>query len=77
MLPKDGDLSDVRNWRSIAILPILYKAFAKIFYFRLSPQVFRCQSFDQHAFALGVRIEDALLCAEVAIENALEYHMPL
>ena len=35
MLPKDGDLSDVGNWRPIAILPILYKVFAKMLYFRL------------------------------------------
>ena len=36
MLPKDGDLSDVANWRPIATLPILYKIFAKMLYYHLN-----------------------------------------
>lgn len=37
MLPKSGDLKNVSNWRPIDILPILYKIFAKMLYYRLVP----------------------------------------
>ena len=77
MLPKDGDLSKESNWRPIAILPILYKAFARLLYNRISPPLLSAQSWDQHAFTSGIRIEDALVCAEMAIEYALEFNSPL
>ena len=77
MLPKTGNLNDVANWRPIAILPILYKIFAKLVYQRISPRLFLNQSADQHAFTPSIRIEDALLCAEVTIEYSLEFQQPL
>ncbi len=40
MLPKTGDLSDIANWRPIAILPILYKIFARLIYNRISSVLF-------------------------------------
>ena len=46
-------------------------------YHRLSPILFQRQSHDQHAFTPGVRIEDALVSAEIVIEQSLEFHMPL
>jgi hypothetical protein len=46
MLPKDDDLSKVSNWRSIAILPIRYKLFARMIYNRIAPMIFRGQSRD-------------------------------
>ena len=46
MLPKDGDLSDVSNWRPIATLPILYKIFAKILYYHLNSELLTPQSYD-------------------------------
>ena len=55
----------------------MYKAFARMLYNRLSPKLFRSQSWDQHAFTPGIRIEDALLCAEASIEYSLEYQVPL
>ena len=65
------------NWRPIAILPTLYKLFAKLLYIRLSPVLFQHQSFDQHAFIPGRRIEDAHLCAEIITEYALEFQLPI
>ena len=38
MLPKDGDLNKLTNWRPIAILSIFYKKNAKLVYNRISPQ---------------------------------------
>ena len=46
-------------------------------YQRISPVLFRHQSNDQHGFTPQVRIEDALLCAEQAIEYSLEFSDPL
>ena len=77
MLPKDGDLSSVSNWRPIAILPVIYKLFARFLYNRISPQLFRAQSRDQHAFTPQVPIEDALFCTELSIEYALEFQTSL
>ena len=77
MLPKSGDLSPVTNWRPIAILSGMYKAFARLLYNRLAPTLVRFQSWDQHAFTPGIRIEDAIFCAEVASEYALEHRIPL
>ena len=77
MLPKSGDLTKVSNWRPIAILPILYKIFARLVYNRISPVLFQHQSRDQHAFTPFVRIEDALLCAECSIQYALEFNVLL
>ena len=77
MLPKSGDLTQVSNWRPSAILPILYKVFARMVYDRISARLFEYQSRDQHAFTPSVRIEDALLCAETSIQYALEFNVPL
>ena len=77
MLPKSGNLADSSNWRPIAILPIFYKLFARMIYNRISPTLLAHQSEDQHAFTPGVRIEDALLCAEIAVEHSLEFNVPL
>ena len=32
MLPKEGDVTQVKNWWPIAILPIMYKLFARLLY---------------------------------------------
>ena len=35
MLPKSGDLKDASNWRPIAMVPVLYKVFARLLYQRI------------------------------------------
>ena len=77
MLPKDGDTRQLKNWRPIAILPIMYKLFARLLYSRISPTLFGWQSEHQHAFTLDKRIEDALLYAELVVEYALEFNTPV
>ena len=77
MLPKDGDLGELSNWRPIALLPIFYKVFSKLVYNRISIQLFQYQSWDQHGFTPGIRIEDALLCAEVVLEYHEEFTLPI
>ena len=39
--------------------------------------MFQRQSSDQYGFTLGKRIEDGLLCAEVAIEHHQEFNLEL
>lgn len=77
MLPKDGKLSECANWRPIEILPTLYKLISRMVYERISPRFLAYQSVDQHAFTRGIRIDDALLCAEASIESSFEFNMPL
>ena len=77
MLPKDGDLNELKNCRPIALLPIFHKIFSKLIYNCISSYLFSQQSFDQHGFTPGIRIEDALLCAEVVIEHHLEFNLEL
>ena len=55
----------------------MYKIFSKLLYNRIAPILLRGQSHDQHAFTPDVRIEDALLCAEIIIGNAQEFELPL
>ena len=53
MLPKSGNLELVSNWRPIAILPILYKVFAKMLYYRLSPILEKHQA-DDHVYDTSI-----------------------
>ena len=70
MLSKDGDLSEIYNCRPIAILSIFYTVCSKLVYNLISSLLFQYQSWEQHGLIPDIRIEDALLCAEVV----LEYH---
>ena len=72
MLPKEGDLNELSSCRPIALLHIFYNVFSRLIYNRIYFHLFSYQSFDQVEFTPGIRIEDALLCAEVAIEHHLE-----
>ena len=75
MMPKDGDTTQMKNWRPIAILPIMYKLLARLVYNRNALTLFFWQSEEQHAFTPDKRIEDALLYAEVVTEYSLEFNV--
>ena len=64
MIPKDCDVSNVTNWRPIAISSIIYKTFSRMVYNRSSPQLFRMQPRDQHDFTPSISIEEVLTRAE-------------
>ena len=55
----------------------MYKLFARLLYNRISLTLFNRQSEQQHAFTPDKRIEDAFLQAEVVIEYALEFNVPV
>ena len=60
MIAKSGDLTLATNYRPIAILPMLYRVFSRMFYWRLRDKLDTAQSDDQAGFRAGIRIEDAL-----------------
>ena len=77
MLPKTGNLQCVSNWRPIAILPILYKVFAKMLYYRLEPILEAYQSNNQLGFRRDKRIEDVFCILENMIGRSDEWNIPL
>ena len=77
MLPKSGDLQNPSNWRPIAILPILYKVFARMLHNRLSSILENEQSDDQFGFCPNRRIEDVFAVLESVISKTIEWNVPL
>ena len=77
MLPKNGGLNCASNWRPIAILPILYKIFAKMLYYRLYPILDAYQPDDQFGFRRNKRIEDVFAILENIISKADEWNLPV
>ena len=72
-----GDLKDASNWRPIAILPILYKIFARLLYQRLQPILEMEQSDDQFGFREKRRIEDVFSILENLVGKTNEWNLPL
>ena len=54
-----GDLSDVNNWRPIAILDVAYKVFAKMLYNRIFPLMNDYQCGEQMGFQPSCGTDDA------------------
>ena len=77
MLPKDGHLGELANWRPIALVPVFYKICLKFVYDCISTHIFNHHSWHQHGFTHCIRIQDALLCAEVALEHHHEFNLQL
>ena len=74
MIPKKGALRNVKNWRPIALLRIMYKLFSKMLYNRLSPYLNFKLSKDQCAYRKTFSVEDALYGAEVLINKVNEFN---
>ena len=66
-----------RNLRPIAMLPVLYKLFARMVYSRIWPTLLSTQSLEQCAFTPRVRLEDALCTVEIAIRYCSELNKSL
>ena len=50
LLPKAGDLTDVNNWRPVALLSISYKILARIIHEQLESNLEQQQAEDQYRF---------------------------
>ena len=77
LLPKSGDLLDVKNWRPIAILDVTYKVFAKMLHSRLEPVLEKEQSNEQMGFRTMRGCDGALLVLESVIAKSFEFQFPV
>eukprot|EP00973_Karenia_brevis_P006575 894252-Karenia_brevis.AAC.1 len=77
MLPKQGDLNLISNWRPIAILPILQKLFSRLLFQRLQPVLERAQCHDQLGFRYGQRIECAFTILDGLVDTTREHCLDL
>lgn len=77
ILHKKGDRSDLKNYRPITLLNILYKLFTKILTSRLTTKFDGYQSKEQAGFRKGFSTADHLLTMKILIEKANEYHIPM
>ena len=69
VLSKKGYRGDPANYRPIAMLPILYKLFAKIVCGRVTDTLNRHQSVDQAGFRAGFSCDDHLFTMVQLVEN--------
>lgn len=72
---KKGELP--KNYRPIAILPIMYKLFSRMVCACLTPYIIGCQDVDQAAYRQGFSSRDHLLTVTQLIERFYEIKSPL
>ena len=77
VLFKKGETTEPENYRPIAILPILYKVFAKLLDRRIGHVLERAQSVDQAGFRRSFGCEDHLFSVVLLAEKLREVQMPL
>jgi hypothetical protein len=63
--------------RPIAIVPILYKVFSRMFCSRMMKHIMQHQDVDQAAYRKGFSTEDHLLTVSLIIEKSWEYNFPI
>ena len=66
-----------KNYRPIAILPILYKLFSRMLCQRLHGAIIGQQSVDQAAYRPGYSTEDHLACTALLFESCSEWNQAL
>jgi len=77
VLYKSGDPLLASNYRPIAIIPVLYKLFARLLYNRLEPLLDRYQTPDQAGFRHDYSTEDHLFTTTILHERSQEWQLPL
>ena len=74
---KSGDAQLPNNYRPIAIIPLLYKLFARLLYNRLAPTLDSHQTPDQAGFRHNYSTDDHLFTAAMIHEKSQEWQLPL
>ena len=77
VIHKSGDPQLPNNYRPIAIIPILYKLFARLLYNRLEPHLDRYQTADQAGFRHDYSTDDHLFTTTILHERSQEWKLPL
>lgn len=77
ILHKSGDTKQPQNYRPIAIIPLLYKLFARLLYNRLEPILERHQCPDQAGFRHNYSTEDHLYTTTMIYERSHEWQLNL
>ena len=74
---KSGDAQLPNNYRPIAIIPLLYKLFARLLYNRLEPHLDKYQPPDQAGFRHNYSTDDHLFTTTIIHERSHEWQLPL
>ena len=72
LVPKKGDVEDLRDYKPINLAGRLYKLLAKVLANRLKQVVGKVVSSSQNAFVEGRQILDAVLIANEAVDSLLK-----
>ena len=77
VIHKSGDKQALQNYRPIAIIPILYKLFARLLARRLTPILDSEQSNDQAGFRRGFSTDDHIFTYMQIQEKCAEWQVPV
>ncbi|KAK6738990.1 hypothetical protein RB195_020837 [Necator americanus] len=77
LIHKKGDREDLRNYRPICLLSVLYKVFTKIILTRISRTLDEAQPQEQAGFRQGFSCLDHIQTVSRVIEVCREYRLPL
>ncbi|KAK6740930.1 hypothetical protein RB195_009029 [Necator americanus] len=77
LIHKKGDREDLRNYRLICLLSVLYKAFTKIILTRIPRTLDEAQPQEQAGFGQGFSCLDHIQTVSRVIEVRREYRLPL
>ncbi|KAK6757204.1 hypothetical protein RB195_015184 [Necator americanus] len=77
LIHRKGDREDLRNYRPICLLSVLYKVFTKIILTRISRTLDEAQPQEQAGFRQGFSCLDHIQTVSRVIEVCREYRLPL